>query len=911
MYIESASNKKTDLSVLSIQHKTEEFGLLAFRKLAVTLMPLILLLWCSPAMASTAGKIAGIVTNGQTGEPLQGATIRIDGTQIATEADSDGEFYVINLPVGVYSVSVSMMGYETMILTDIRVLMDLTTPLEFGLNPSPVNLGRSVTVVAERPLILRDKTSSGAIVTRDEIAYLANARNITTVMSNMTGTVVDADSSLHVRGGRQGSVTYFFDGFSIQNPFTGEMGMRIVPDALEELSLTSGGLAPEYGEALSGVVNAITREGGENFRGRIKAYEGGTQEYDVSRGEFTGLTRTDNRLVMMDLSGPVARLGDHMMTFFGAAEYLKNGGYLPHSASETFSGVGKLVMFPAPSVKMSFNGSYYHQDRQRYVHRDVNNMCYDFNLDGLGKIENKAYLVGVTGNYTRSSKTVITVSANHFRTAWRQAPEHLFDKYYTEWPGYSVDSNGVYNGTIDDSNYNRSMDYLGIGFTSGDDFYPYYLERIATYNGGKLSVLSQLDKYNQIKFGGDIRRYRLQWDNRQFFNEQPYGETYSYRPWYGAAYLQDKIELNDMVVNIGLRLDYFHADVEYWHDPITKDYRKRTSPKVQWSPRLGISHPVSASAVLHFNYGYLFQPPNARLMYTNLEGNTNTGYPLFGNPDLEPEKTVYYELGWTQVINDGLRLNVTTYYKDIKNMIGAREVVTEDLIPFTVFTNSDYGSCKGFDVALNSVNRSYFNWSISYSYMIARGNASDPYEWYYDYFTVEGDERPPLPSREYPLGYDQRHNLTAVTDFRVHRGEKMEVLGWTVPDAWGINLLGRYGSGLAFTKTDVAGNRLGTLNGERMPYTLRFDLRFNKNFYFSRESRSFLSCFIEVENLFDRRNVVEVYTASGEPDDDARLALNVNSPDYEQEKYLYDLLAKDPQHYDHPRQIRVGMEFNF
>ncbi len=886
--------------------------MLACKKFVVTLMPLtLLLLWCSPVLASTTGKVAGIVTNGETGEPLQGATIRIEGTRIATEADSDGEFYVINLPVGVYTVSVSMMGYETMIIKNTRVLMDLTTPVEFVINPSPVNLGKSVTVVAQRPAILRDRTSSGAIVTRDEIAYMANARNITTVMSNMTGTVVDADSSMHVRGGRQGSVTYFFDGFSVQDPFNGDLGMRIVPDALEELTLTSGGLAPEYGEALSGVVNAITREGGQQFRGRVKMYDGSTHGYNVDEGKYEDLSRVSDHSMMMDLSGPLLRIGDRMMSFFGAAEYHTSDGYLPHSKNELFSGVGKLVMFPTMNTKLTFNSSYYFQDRQRYVHRDHNGFSYDFNLDGLGKIEKEALLLGVKGNYTKSASTVISISANHFRTSTKQAPEHIFDLHWSEWPGYSEDEDGIYNGTIDDSNYNRAQEYLQIGFTAGDDYYPYYMERTASYYGTKFSVLSQLDKFNQLKFGGDIRRYKLEWDNRQFFNEQPYGETYDYRPWYGSAYLQDKIELNDMVVNVGLRLDYFHSDVEFWNNPITKDFRKHTKGKVQWSPRLGISHPVSESAVLHFNYGYLFQPAQANLMYTNLSSRLDTGYPLIGNPDLDPEKTVYFELGWTQVINDGLRLNVTTYYKDIKNMIGAREVVDGNLNHYTVFTNSDYGSCKGFDVALASLNRGLFNWSLGYSYMIAKGNASDPYEWYYDYYTVEGDERPPVPSREYPLSYDQRHNLTVVSDFRVGRGEKLDVLGWTVPDAWGVNLLGRYGSGMAFTKTSVVGDRLGSLNGERMPYTFRCDLRFNKNFYLTQEASSFFSFFVEVENLFDRRNVVDVYSATGEPDDDAFLALNVNSPDYEQEKRLYELMAKDPQNYDHPRQIRVGMEFNF
>jgi len=885
--------------------------LLAFKRVVIPLIALaFIVMWGGPAQSGTAGKIAGIVTDAVTGEPLQGATVRVQGTQFATETDIDGEFYFINIPVGVHELAVTIMGYESYTMTDIRVLMDLTTPLDIGMRKSPVNLDKSVTVVAQRPRIQKDKTSSGAIVTRDEISYLANSRNVQSVISNMAGTVVDGQGTLHVRGGRQGTVTYFFDGFSIQDPFTGEMGIRIVPDALEELSLTSGGLAPEYGEALSGVVNAITREGNDQFSGRIKMSDGATHQYDVSTGNFGGLKRNGNRSLMIDLSGPIARINDQEATFFTAFEYLTNDGYLPHNKSELFSGVGKIVMFPTDRTKLVVNGSYYTRDLDYYDHRDVNGISYDFNLDGLPKVKNEAYLFGLKTSYSKSANTVLSFQVNRFYSQMKLAPEHLFDLYWNQWPGYS-DSAGIYNGTIQDSNYQASEEYLYYGYTTGDDFYPRYLERKAAYTGSRFSFLSQLDKNNQIKFGGDIRRYDLDWDSRQFFNAQPYGETYSASPYFGAAYVQDKIELNDMIVNIGLRFDYLYTDIEYWHDPIEKDYRKSSSPKVQWSPRLGISHPVSERSVLHFNYGYLFQPPDVSLMYTNLQGDLESGYPLFGNPDLDAEKTVYYELGWTQLLNDDLRIHVTTYYRDIKNMVGAREVVDDRGNIFTVFANSDYGSVKGFDFALESLRRNLLNWSINYSYMIASGNASDPYEWYYDYFTVEGDERPVQPTTEYPLSYDQRHNLTTVLDFRVGRNDNITFLGARVPNSWGINLLARYGSGMAYTKTDKNGKRLGSLNGERMPYTLRFDMRFNKDFHFSEKSRNYFSFFVEVENLFDRRNVVDVYTSTGSADNDGRLALNVNSPTYEQERLWSELLAKDPLHFDHPRQLRLGLEFNF
>jgi len=871
----------------------------------------ILLTWGGPVWSGVSGKLAGTITDAATGEPLPGATIKVVGTQIATEADSDGEFYIINLPVGTHTVSVSRMGYETVIVQEIRVLMDLTTPMELTLTKTPIDLKKTVTVVAKRPLIQRDNTSSGSIVTRDEISYRAGNRNITSVISTMAGTVMGSDGGLHVRGGRRGTVNYFFDGYSIQDPFTGDMGIRIVPDALEELSLTSGGLSPEYGEALSGVVNAITREGGANFHGRVKTYEGASHAYDVNTGTYGSLDLTNTRSVVMDASGPLFRLDDRLATFFAGIETVRDDGWLPHSRSKLFSSVGKIALYPTTRTKVTLNGSYYFNDRQYYEHRDVNGFSYDFNLDGLGKIENEAYLIGLKANFTKSANTVYSVNFSRFRTWTKEAPEHLFDKHWDEWPGYSEDSTGEYNGWIQDSNYVVSPDYAYIGFTEGDDYYPYYLEKSAVYNGAKFSMLSQIDRHNQITFGGDLRRFELDWDNRQFFNAKPYGETYEAFPWYGAAFVQDKIELNDMVVNLGLRFDYMHSDVSYWHDPFVKDYQKTSKPKVQWSPRLGISHPVSENSVLHFNYGYLFQPPQARLMYTNLQGDLETGYPLIGNPDLDAEKTIYYELGWTRLISNSLRVSATTYYRDIRNMIGAREVVDDDGNIYTVFTNSDYGSCKGFDLAVENIGPRLLSWSAEYSYMIARGNASDPREWYYDYFTATDDARPTLPTREYPLAYDQRHNLTIEADFRVPRGEHPRLIGFSLPDAWGVNVLGHYGSGLAYTRTDKTGYRVGQLNGERMPYTLRFDARFNRNFYLGPATGACLSLFVEVENLFDRRNVVDVYTSTGSPDNDGLMALNVNSPTYEQEKLWYTLMSRDPQNYQDPRTVRVGLEFKF
>jgi len=861
-------------------------------------------------LASTTGKIAGMVVDGSSGEELVGATVCIQGSSLATATDSDGEFYIINVPVGEFTLVISMLGYKTTNVQDVRVLTDLTTPVDVKMMQISLQLDKSVTVYARRPLIQRDQTSSGAIVTRDDIVYLADASSVNGVISNMSGAVTAYDG-LHVRGGRVGSLSYYFDGFPISDPFFGTIGIGIVPGVMEELSLTSGGLMPEYGEALSGVVNAITREGTDKYHGRVKVSDGWSHRYDMTTATFGDLHRTNTHTVAVDLSGPVAPFSRQSTTFFSAFQFDRDDGYLPHNRSKTYFGTGKVVSFPLSGLKVAVDGAYSLREEQSYVHRDNNNLSYDFNLDGLGRIRNEAYLYGVNADYNVSANTVYSLKASRCRIDYKRAPEHLFDLHYTQWPGYSEDENGVYNGTIQDSNYNASADYYYWGFTTGDDFLPRYDNRVSACSWANFSVLSQINKYNQVKLGGDLRHYELRWDTRQFFNVQPYGETYVAFPWIGAAYAQDKIELNDLVVNIGLRLDYMNTDKTYWNDPIKKDFRRQSTTKVQWSPRLGISHPISASSVLRFNYGYLFQPPLAYILYTNLRGETESGYSLFGNPDLGAEKTIYYELGLSQLLGEDVRLQLTTYYKDIRNLIGAREEVS-GISNFTIFTNSDYGSVKGLDLILESVRLGPLNWSLDYSYMLARGNSSRPDEWYYYYFTIADlDQRPQIPTREYPLSYDQRHNLTAVVDFRVPRAQPIRFMGLSLPDAWGVNCLAHYGSGLAYTRTDKNGRRIGMLNGERMPYTLRVDARFNKDFYLSRQSGNCLSLFVEVVNLFDRRNILRVYTSTGRPDEDNRDVLNIGSATYEEELIYENLIEKDPQNYAPPRQIRVGLEFGF
>jgi outer membrane receptor protein involved in Fe transport len=360
-------------------------------------------------------------------------------------------------------------------------------------------------------------------------------------------------------------------------------------------------------------------------------------------------------------------------------------------------------------------------------------------------------------------------------------------------------------------------------------------------------------------------------------------------------------------------LDYLNAETEYWDDPIKKGQRLTSKSKTHLSPRFGISHPVAENTVFHFNYGYYYQVPSYPYMFTNLQADLSTGYPIIGNPDMEPEKTISYEFGVTHRLTDDIRVSGTTYYKDVSNLVSTRQQAFPGGI-YVQYHNGDYGHVKGLDLVAAKVSGSYLTGTVNYSYMIAEGNSSDANEFYYNYFTL-GDNSPVIPVEEYPLAFDQRHTLSANADYRVPRDGDARLFGVSLPSAWGVNALFSYGSGMPYSKTGQDGLRIGGLNEGRLPASYRLDMRIDKDVYFSRNTLPRLRFFVEVDNVFDRRNVINVYTRTGKPDDDGRrYDLTIDPPGpatAEDVNDLYRLLAKDPQNFDPPRSIHWGLEFMF
>ena len=874
----------------------------------------VVLLMSGQLYAKVTGKISGVVVDVLTAKPVVGATVTVAATNLATKTDDDGEYFIIDVPVGEFDLVVTHVGYERVAKKDVRVLIDLTTPVDFEINPATVELPNEVVVYAQAPLIQKDLTASRVIFTEERLRNLPNITTVQAILTNYPGVVTDENNQLHVRGGRAGQLSYYYDGFSIQDPFFATAGMRIVPTALAELSLTSGGFTAEYGEALSGVINAVTKEGTAEHHGGIRTFQGATHPYDVNTGQWGSLKSLRNRSFAADFSGPIPKLDPKRYTFFASGEYLTDQTYLPHNWSTSYTGIGKLSMQPVPRLKLKTNFTVYDANGAMYVHRDVNNVSYDFNLDGQPVWDQKAYLAGLTGNYALGDRVITSLTFNQYFTERLSTPSHLRGLHWRDWPGYSENESGIYDGTIHEDNYGNDIDWTDpmqvTGFTVGNDYDPTYAFRQSRYNSLAGSLTAQWNKNNQIKAGFEYRRYHVEWDKKQFYNSQPYGEQYSSRPSQASFFVEDKLEYRDYVINLGLRYDFRNSDVSYNSTPDTTIavYREAES-KSRISPRLGVSFPISDRSALHFNYGIYYQAPQYVYLYTNLQGDRSSGLPILGNPNLEPEETISYEMGVDHLIGDMLRLDLTAYYKDVDDLVTTREDSRVSVNPVTKYVNGDYGTVTGFDLTLEKLPvGGYLSGSVSYGLMIAKGNGSTANEPYYTYLTSNTDTLPPL--SQFPLDFDQRHTITAVLDLRIPDKWDGRLLGMRLPGAWGLSMVGYFGSGLPYTRTDADGNRLGDRNESRLPATYSVDMRFNKDFALGGPGDK-LTFFVEVDNLFNRHNVLDVYTRSGLPDDDLNVIGTGLSLDEEEVNRYDHLFDHDPQNFSPPRTIRTGFEFTF
>ncbi|MBU1708181.1 TonB-dependent receptor [bacterium] len=410
----------------------------------------------------------------------------------------------------------------------------------------------------------------------------------------------------------------------------------------------------------------------------------------------------------------------------------------------------------------------------------------------------------------------------------------------------------------------------------------------------KFDVTSQVNKYHEVKSGAELKYRQLEMQSIEA-PDLPYNnpdvplpagspwpdrgdvrDFYDRKPWEGAFYFQDKMEFEGMIVRAGVRLDFVIQDPNLTEE--TQRLLDVSQPgallaergRYRIAPRLGISHPVSERAKLYFNYGHFFQTPSFEYFYRSATANISPNTTI-GNPNLDYEKTVQYELGVNTQVGELLVFDVAGYYRDIYNQIGT---VEERIGPVTLnrYFNLGYARARGFEFSFERKysNNWYLKFNYDYSYAYGKESAS-----------AEGLQQRlsnvPENRDEHPLDWDETHTVSAFLTVDVRETDHPKPFGISIPNDWLMTVEFDYGSGLPYTPTNyLAGmstNRIAS-NSYRLPWTETTNLKFDKHF---RWSGLVFTIGTEIYNLWDKRNWRAVYTDTGNPYDSTNPANPDNS----------------------------------
>ncbi len=1012
-------------------------GGLSMRKTALILL-IVLLVGIGCLEAQTTGRLAVRVRDGQ-GRPMEFVNVVVmSGSQRITggQTNEKGQAIIINIPPGSYTVKFSLVSYGEMTYQNVRIQVGQTANLSPTMNRAGV-MGATVVVEAEQDRVERDRTGSSRQIEMDNLSDSA-VSDVAGIVSLQAG-VTNIGGELHIRGGRANEVNFTVDGMSVSDPVDGGSALSVDTDAIKDMKVMTGGFPAEFGNAQSGVINIVTKDGDSHFSGKV--------EYNTDH--IIGEGRNSD-VFKFALGGPLAPFASQ--TLRERLTFYLNG------AGEWLDGRYKDLYVTNPNKEyeyegLSILGSQYpkydpYTDRDNILGIDLGNRNYNsYNINFKSKFDlNQAQKFTFAVRGDRSYNQPFSPAGAY---AWRYALHHYVESetQQSQYIGtydhmfgptmslkvkasyYNKDTNQAPRG-IDRDGYifmvvdpdNPGVDYIDdalqgkYGYATVDDdgdgvydvgfqpaqrwqyrlqsqedtrvipgfyapgtIYTNFIDDQTTTMNFRSDLEWQVNQTHLAKTGieiisHDIQKNQLQnfltiyEDRRQAYLADIYTLTpddlarfiaepdyvpaalyglessaeiplsindlvpiykpldyyhaarassgkrdgYSANPWQAAFYLQDKMEWEGMIVNAGLRFDFWYLGSSYQilqdnGSFASRDFDKGDTFQMMLSPRLGVSHPITERDVLRFAYNYQNQLPQMQYIFTSKtpqDANISDVAITVGNPTLEPQITVTYEVGLSHQISDDYVLDMTAYYKNLYNYVSTmrERKEGEESVAWYRFISEDYGSARGLDMQLEKILSNFNTWSIAYSLAWAQGNNSS---------TVIQDENTSL--REFPLDWDVRHNASLNYTFRIGRGEEFFVPFTTfiLPlDDFSANINWSFVSGAPYTPQSMEGNAMLDTNSKRMDFTHQANARLSKGIRLP--GGSSIRLFLDVENIFKTRNVLRVYPKTGDPNDDgADLQDDLVQFTYPEVEFTHGLAIRNPSNVDTYRGVTLGVSFNF
>ncbi len=950
----------------------------------VFLLFIFLMILFSPVQqnlfAQASGKISGRILDKENKEPIPFASVFVEGTSLGSLADANGGFVILNVPPGVYAVTASLIGYQKTSVNNVRVNVDFTSKLTIELSSGAIDMPAVIVQGERNPLIRKDLTNPTIAINAENIAELP-VDQISDVIRLQAGVVTANDGTIHVRGGRSNEIAYSLNGISLNDPYGQSRAIGIATNAVQEVSVSTGTFSAQYGNALSGVVNYVTKEGTDKYslslrsymgdyvssrkelfsnidkidplnRGRIEATFGGavplipdakfylSSVFENFKGSLYGqklYVPTDSYLTPDNFKTGDSRKGNSTSAYFfnpydknsmgvptlyGTSDY---GKYVAMNPSLNFNMQGNFSFKLTPVIKIKYEGLLDIGKSKDY------SMAYKYNPDGVGTTYSNAFMNAIDLTHTVSDNVFYTLKFSYGKNRV---------KYYL----YENLNDPRYLPTL----YLRSLSNTSF-VAGGTDNYRSF--RTTETFGVKGDVVAQLFKIHEIKAGFESRFHGVSYENYsvEIGKEMPDGSfgnlnnddllydstltlirrkplspsqftNYSKHPANIAAYIQDKIEFeSSFIVNAGLRYEYFDPAASY-NPEVSKNLRdsafgyinKYDTPakiKHSLSPRVSMSYPITDKAIIRLSYGHFYQVASLSSLYSNnLYYVANAGStPTFGNPNVEPQKSVQYEIGLQQQLTEDLKFDLTGFYKDVSNYIYTQSVYTASGRAYNVLTNLAYANSRGITLSLLKRRSagSMFAYSLDYTFSIAEGNRTEPAEELF--FSEQSGKQ----SETYlvPLSFDRSHVINGSLSF-------------SQPEDWNLGVIFSLETGTPYSPV-LPPNLVNVLyeqNSDHQPLNFNVSLKFEK--YFTIDDIHY-TLFLQVENLFDTQNELSVYSSSGRALSNIEQVQNpytfsdIRNRISRGDRGLFGVdqidgyYSKRPERVNSPREVRLGFSFLF
>jgi outer membrane receptor protein involved in Fe transport len=950
-----------------------------FRRITRATVALVVMILCwTTGYAQVSGKIAGKVVDRQHREALPGVNIVLKGTKLGATTGVDGTYFILNVPPGTYELTATHIGYQTVTQKNVIVNVNRTNTIDFQLAETELPLDE-VVITAERPDVEREKTSTSDVWRGEDIVTRAGVTDIAQVIAfssdvsdehfrggregeelytlqgmgiinpldqtTMFAPIISAVEEVEVitsgfsaqYGNAQSGVVNVSMKEGRSDKWSGRAEARVrlpgrkhfgpsvwdpngqpylqILNTWEKwlannpnsntpapfFSIIGNGFDGRYGKdtaTLAQIAYALWRLQGKRTYG---------QSYDKLvdvEGEFT-------------LGGPIAP--DVRVFLAGRSD--NEWAFLPtEEPNKVRTFMGNIVFDVLRDASLRLSGAYTN-DKEYIFRSTTTNGFYSWTWDqalGLGKRVTNNYQLGARFTYAMNKATFFDLKLNSLRTDVQDGA-----------PG--IDPNG-WSGDPIWQVYSSSS--APDGFLYGNLYDTFRDEKTRT-TSIDASMTSQLTPSHLIMAGAQANFYSVDVNNRRSVKSANSAkqEMYNAKPFELGVYASDKMEFEGMIANVGLRLDLWDQNVKYYADlfspfryqlndsvsiiDMTRALKAETPLIGRLQPRLGISFPVSITTVFHVNYGtYVQRPP---LNQTAFQQMPKSGFAtmILGNPRLRPQVTNSYDIGVMQGLADGFTLDISGYYKDVKDLIQQAFYYDRDGNYYSSFMNRDYADIRGFKVGI-ARRRGAVTGTLNYTYGVATGKNATPFNSSPVFFENDPSaDKLPSP-KDVLLDFDRTHNvvLSAVLSFDEEEGP--DVFGERPLQDMRFAVTSFARSGRPYTYDDQG---LGLLFNRRAPAEYSTTLRITKDFRKAIGNR--LSLYLEVQNIFNQK-ILSYRTVFANARDNSSGTITENR---NIQKYVADpgsiQYTEDINHlgfvvdqsfmvYDNmPRSFSVGMVINF